>query len=188
MYLPMNALNDSGTRQGLLQTALSGGVLIALTSGLAYLVVYTYDVGFCSYFRMPFDLIVVSPTNVTIVGVVFLCIGYFFQPYTELASMVYRRLGSRWSLAPLNGLSFVFVGLSIIMHWPLAVLLGSVASALYGVYAFRREVSGELPKPKVPGALVSFELAESTAGVILILLVILGVSFGAGRVSAKFTN
>jgi|HubBroStandDraft_4_1064222.scaffolds.fasta_scaffold00333_8 hypothetical protein len=42
---------------------LTGSILISIMTGLSYLMVYAYELGYCQYFKIPFELITISLTN-----------------------------------------------------------------------------------------------------------------------------
>lgn len=56
---------------------LSDALIISALTGLAYVMVYAFEYGYCHYFRIPPELITVSLTNLVVVAsIVIFCTGY----------------------------------------------------------------------------------------------------------------
>lgn len=58
---------------------LSGGLVVSVLTGLGYVVVYVYQVGYCQRFRIPLELVSIPLSSLVLVGVVGLvAVGYLW--------------------------------------------------------------------------------------------------------------
>ena len=79
------------------QRLLSDGLLVAIASGLAYLTIYSFQVGICDYFNIPHSVITIAVPNLIAVTLGMLFAVLFLSIVLDMIpSEFVRYLGYSW--------------------------------------------------------------------------------------------
>jgi len=177
---------------------LTAGFSIACASGLAYMIVYAYDLGFCLYFAIPLFVISISTPNLIAVALVILLLFYTSPILLAfIPAHFLRDFKDDWYIFPLLlivTVALVFgqvIGLSLfaaVAAWLVVAVLWLIVLLTLGLARsgrIRRKAKSSLPTIDHLAQFMSRETAINIFGIGLAILLITCLANFAGFMAAR---